>query len=221
MVFNTPISVLLDFLAGDFECAWDAVAAKPDAVSRGNFMFARQAMTYLELACRLCGNDQNAVRDFSSELAAREARYFSRIPSLCQTPKEFSLPTISGDSSHELISLIFDMVRNGQAHQYQQINATLSDGVEFFIGLSGAEQDRFIDHTLLRGRPGDHLKPGTLPSGAMFINIRTDVLWHDLRDSVRAAKLVERGLTFDYLQRRYSFSSTDLQGVFKSLVPGS
>lgn len=221
MVYNTPIALLIDFLEGDFECAWDAVAGTPvtGAVNRGNFMFARQAMGYLELACRLCEADQGSLRDLSSELAGRDARYFSKLPGNCRTPKDFCLPTLSGDSSHELIGLLFDMVRNGQAHQYQQINAELSDGVEFFIGLSGAEQGLFIAKTFLSGRPSDHLKSGKLPSGKMYLNIRTDVLWHDLRDSVRAARLAERGLMFEYLERKYPFSSNALQAVFDGWAP--
>src|SRR5512134_2548428 len=151
MVYNEHIETLLSFIEGDFESAWDSVAATPRTTgNRGHFMFARQAMLYLEIACRLCMADDGkaAIEEFSERLADRDSNYFRSMPRPCGPKvRDFVLPSLSGEPRRELIGLLFDLVRNGQAHQYLQISVTLYDGGEFFVGLSGAMPDRFLSTT--------------------------------------------------------------------------
>src|SRR5436190_800200 len=77
---NETPQALHDMIVADFETAWDAIAKIPanEPVGRGNFVFARQAMTLLEWASRLCHDDPTgaALRAFSSALDQIEARYF-------------------------------------------------------------------------------------------------------------------------------------------------
>jgi hypothetical protein len=47
MASDLDAPTLLQFVIGDFETAWDAIAGQPDPASRGNFMFAKQAMILL------------------------------------------------------------------------------------------------------------------------------------------------------------------------------
>ena len=47
---------IFDFITGDFQCTWDALAEKPTSVAgnRGNFMFALQVVILLEWVGQLC-----------------------------------------------------------------------------------------------------------------------------------------------------------------------
>ena len=215
MVYNEHIETLLSFIEGDFESAWDSVAAAALTTgNRGNFMFARQAMLYLEIACRLCmaDNSRAAIAEFSERLSERDPNYFRSLPRACGPKvRDFMLPSLRGEPRRELIGLLFDLVRNGQAHQYQQITVALSDGGEFFVGLSGAAPDRFLSTTFANGRPTEHLKAGVLPAGTLYLNVRTDVLWHDLKEAIRASRLLSRGLGFNYLERTYELSTRELR----------
>ncbi len=79
-------------IVNDFESAWDAIARDPTATGGGNFMFARQAMTLLEWASRLCMEDASgtALRELGDVLRGREPRYFTRLPAPCADCSEFS-----------------------------------------------------------------------------------------------------------------------------------
>jgi hypothetical protein len=71
MVSNLNEKNLHHLITVDFNDVWDSVAAIPsDPIGRGNFMFARQAMTLLEFASRLCHDNTVALTDFSNELRA-------------------------------------------------------------------------------------------------------------------------------------------------------
>ena len=153
MSLNLPPETLYSFMAGDFEDAWNSVAWNPSAKSRGNFMFARQAMCILEFASRLCWGDaaSSAISDFSSELHKIEPKCFTRLPGFCADFDEFDLPyrSTKGD---ELLWAIFDLIRNGQAHQYQQIVADLSDQAVCDI-LDWGRARPAIGHRALKAAP--------------------------------------------------------------------
>ena len=70
MASDLDPQALMQFVIGDFETAWNAIAAVRDTVSRGNFMFGKLTMVLLELVCRLCQTDSTraALADFSKEL---------------------------------------------------------------------------------------------------------------------------------------------------------
>src|SRR5438128_6655489 len=135
MADNLAAQTLINFAIGDFETAWNAVASIPaphpphdPPVYRGNFMFARQATLLLELACRICQSDQTGslMATFSSEIEHRDPRYFSELPAPVWSPgrrtqQAFSFPSISGhDPYSHILAAIFNLIRNGQAHQNQQ-----------------------------------------------------------------------------------------------------
>jgi hypothetical protein len=141
MVSDLPVNTLYQMITADFIAAWDSITANPNQIGRGNFMFARQAMTLLELGSRLCYNDANALSDFSNALKGIEPRYFTRMPSVCAKPDpEFTLPFIGNPTGDLLLWTLFDQTRHGLAHQYQQIIVNLTDGKKFFIELFGADR---------------------------------------------------------------------------------
>lgn len=228
MATDIPIPILVDFIIGDFQDAWDTLAARQGSLHRGNFLFARQAMTLLEVACRLCYSDDNgeALKDLSRELAQRDRRYFTQLPGSCWTPggpPEFYLPSQSSNQQSELIAALFDLIRNGQAHQYLQIRARLTDSKDFQFALTGAEYGFPLSQTLSHGRPSDHLKAWKDTNSDLWIKVRTDVLFLDIRDAVHGARILNRGLTLHYLSRPrgsgspdYKFSSVDLEAQLQN-----
>jgi hypothetical protein len=225
MAADHPASELMNFIIGDFEDAWDALASRPeDNLHRGNYMFARQAMMLLEFACRLCKSDATgqSLADFSVELFRRDWRYFFCLPGICPTPKEFKLPQHGPHPESQLIVALFDLIRNGQAHQYQQIRARL-DGGDFIFALTGAVYGSPLRLTFVTGRPSDHFEATRYENGDIRMIIRTDVLFLDIRDSVRGARLGSRGLSFSYLSRPrktdYSFTADDLWQNLRAQCP--
>jgi hypothetical protein len=219
MAADHPALELLNFIIGDFEAAWDALAARPeDNLHRGNFMFGRQAMMLLEFACRLCKADKTgqALADFSNMLACHEPRYFTRLPGICVDSKrmDFALPRHGPDADAQLIAALFDLIRHGQAHQYQQARAHL-DGGDFRFALTGAQYGLPLRVTFANGRPSDHLEACRDQNGDIRVTVRTDVLFLDLRDSVRGVPLFSRDLPFGYQWRRsslkgYGFTAAEL-----------
>jgi len=228
MATDLPVVTLFDFIIGDFEDTWDALAARPGNLHRGNFLFARQAMTLLEVACRLCYSDGTGqtLKRFAAELARRDKRYFTILPSSCWTPSsppEFWLPSQSSNPESELIAALFDLIRNGQAHQYQQIRVRLADGKDFQFALTGAEHGLFLAQTLAAGRPTDHLRAHKMTNGDLWVTVLTDVLFLDIREAVRSANLLNGSLTLSFLSRprssgspHYQFSTTNLEASLRS-----
>jgi hypothetical protein len=157
MVNNLTVNELHDFILKDFEGAWNSVASNTSKdIGRGNFMFASQAMNLLEFACRLYGRDSMMRRQFSMELKNIEPKYFTRLPSPCVDTKGFTLPHLRNKSGDLLLWALFDLVRNGLAHQYQQIIVVLKNQRKFFIELTGAKEGRQLN-TVRKSRHDNHL----------------------------------------------------------------
>ena len=65
------------YIVADFESAWDSVARSPGGRGRGNYLFARQAMTLLEFAGRLAFADSAARQALEGAPLARRSRCIS------------------------------------------------------------------------------------------------------------------------------------------------
>jgi hypothetical protein len=132
MVQNLNPYEIYQFIVSDFKGAWNSVAANYSrSIGRGNFMFALQAMNLLEFASRLCANDSKLLGDFSIEINRIDPKYFTVLPRLCGLTIEFDLPYIGNSKCDSLLCAIFDLIRNGLAHQYQQIIVELTDKKRF------------------------------------------------------------------------------------------
>ena len=190
---SLPASTLIGFLVGDFEAAWDSLASNDGPTHRGNFMFAMQAMVLLELACRVCTVDQtgSTLARLSSELYRRESRYFAVLPGKVPLPKAFRLPSVGDVPGRELLAAIFDLVRHGHVHQYEQMRAKLADGSEFGISVAGAEPGLLLTTTLANGRPVGHLQ--SVSGADVWLRFRPDVFFLDVRDSIYGAGLALGG----------------------------
>ncbi len=214
---NLTPQEIYDFITKDFEAAWDALASNPsNSIGRGNFMFGKQTMVLLEFLSRLCKTDATgqALDCFSSELSKIDNRYFTQLPGDARKPKEFNLPHCTPLPRKELLWHIFDLVRNGQAHQYQQIKVELSNKKSFIVTLKGADYGLFLKNSR-NPRPKQHLGFRKDPNGDIALFLYPNVMFLDIKDAVANCKLLSRHLSFGYLKRQYKFDSTSLETALK------
>ncbi len=198
----SPIK-LYEFIVNDFESAWDCLAASQSAKGRGNFMFARQAMTLLEFAARLCSDDTSggAVKEFSEALHDIEPKYFTPLPGVCSNlSTEFELPHIGPDPQRQLIWAMFDLIRHGQAHQYQQIVVALTDGVDFQFTITGASAGQYLCNFSGTSDP-KHLGFWREPPNNFWMLVFPGRLFLDLKGAIESSCLLKRCLAFPYLSR--------------------
>jgi hypothetical protein len=137
--------VLFENLCVDFESARDALATSEFAErTSASFLFARQAMLLVELATTVARQDRATYQRFALELQKREPLLFKRIPYKPGRGTRGCVPRLArdGDSTSELIEVLFDLVRNGHAHFGHQLYAPLKDGGAFGVVLLGVEKER-------------------------------------------------------------------------------
>lgn len=190
-VLDLPDDVTLDFLIGDFESAWSALEKTSSDANRGNFMFALMAMVLLEVACRFCEDDPRNLQRLKDELKGREPRYFTELPGRCPDTTGFTLPATSrARERRELLHFMFDVIRNGLAHKFGQKALHLSDG-RLQFALTGATPGVQLVQNVGAPARAEHLS--THREGPdLWIKVRTDVLFVDVREAVRAAQLNRR-----------------------------
>ena len=226
MLLDITEDELFDFIIGDFEAAWDSLALASGPGHRGNFLFARHAVGLLEVACRLCKADPtgDALSAFGVSLEKRDRRYITRLPGACWAPSArtrhaFDLPSRGPDPENQLVAALFNLIRNGQSHQYQQMGAVCSDGHQFRISLTGAQHGAFLRTTFDHGRPNQHLSVSGDTAGNVWMVVRPDVLFLDVRDSIREANLLGRGFTFPFMSedrmQTFNFSTTDAESALR------
>lgn len=195
---NIPFRDLHRFIVNDFEGAWAGiVATAPNG--RGNMMFARQAMLLIELAARSCAGRRSRLQQLSQALRAIEPRYFSPLPGPCGRNQEFELPydPNRGAKEAQLLWALFDMIRNGGAHQYQQIVVRLTDKRRFAIRVSGADLPLGAPR-----RPRAHLGYLRDHYGHVLLHVSSGTMFLDFRDAVTATGLLNRRrVGFRYLER--------------------
>ena len=157
-------------------------------VGGGNFMFALLSMILLEFACRICAKDLTGrkLTAFTSALESIERRYFTRLPGPCVSTAEFTLPG-SSPGCH-LLGMMFDLIRNGKAHQYQSAVVTLSDG-QVDIDITGAACDRALRRPNRR-RPRRHLRYKVSNAGDLSLYIRTDQLFLDIKKAIENSGII-------------------------------
>jgi len=190
-------------MVGDFRDTWNSLCWNPMARSRGNFLFGSFTMVMLEWSSRLAASDptRQALARLSNQLAAIEPRYFTPLPNRCADPRDFELPAFGQNPQAQLLWAIFDLIRNGQAHQYQQIIVTLTDGRNFAIGLSGTRFGRWLWRPELPSHANRHLAFRTDARGNVLLIVRPDQFFRHLTTAVERSGLLTAGLSFNYLQR--------------------
>ena len=213
-----PAETLYDFIVKDFERAWDAMAlADFEQGVGGNFMFARQAMVLLELASRVAEGDQGVFADFSVAVNDIDPGYFTALPADGTAPSWLPYLPSNGERSKQLLSVLFDLVRNGQMHYGQQIPVTLGDGAYLAVSLGGVIPNRTLEvvrKALSQGRLIDHLAFRKRASGHFELWVQPEVLFLDFRAAIERAHVFERG-TFDGFKRRWKATGSDLEDAIR------
>ncbi len=224
MASNLSPKERFNMIVFDFKESWNSLASNKSAGARGNFMFALQSMILLEFASRLCNSDSagKALQDLSNALHSRDPRYFTPLPQNCCKTNEFTLPYYGLNKERQLLWVIFDLIRNGQAHQYQQILVQLSDGMHFGISLTGPAFGRHLSKTI-KSRSRRHLSFSRDQDNDIWLAVYPDVLFLDLKRSIMKANLFNRGLSFTSLVRPkkplhpfYQFNSQSLESSLLS-----
>lgn len=204
---NLEANTLFGFLRDDFASIWDALCASQAESSNGaNFTLGLLATVLLELCSRIASSSDHAYRWFSDALGEEDPRYYAELPFESNLPRRFKLPAASVvPPERQLLSVIFDLVRNGQAHQYQQVVGLLDDGRLLGIQLTGVdrggENARFDD--LLRWpltRPADHLALDIKQrTGNIWLRVRPEILFKDVQRAAERSGLFNGMLQLDYL----------------------
>jgi hypothetical protein len=174
----------------DFRDAWDAVAAYPRARGRGNFMFAFMATNYLEWAARIAAQDDRTRTRLADELGAADVRYFKKLPGMWPVRPEPWFPAGRRGIQATVLWAIFDLVRNGIAHRYQQIDAVLDGDARFRVQVVGADRAAY---RLGDARPPDYLRPFTvrdLNPSYLVVRLYPDVLFADVEHAVTVSGLL-------------------------------
>ncbi len=97
------------------------------------------------------------------------------------------------------VALSVDPSRNGQAHQYQQTLARLSDGPHFGIILNGPHPGHMLADALSDAARRVHLSLDVSHLPDLWLKVRTDTLFLDVRDAVRTAGLDQGGHVLTHL----------------------
>lgn len=203
MVQRHSEAEVFDFITGDFRSAWNALAEIPETIAghRGNFMFALQAMILLEWVCRLSSDDANALQDFSKALKQIEPGYFTQLDTGIPSPREFSPPGIGPDPLKNLLSVLWDLIRNGNVHEYQDIFVTLTDGRHWALGLLGVKYKCSLAALSKERSSLRHLTYCLNHAGDLTLTVHPGALFLDIFGAVRNANLLSRGLVLKPLVR--------------------
>ena len=192
------------------------------APNRGNFMFALQSTVLLEWLSRLCLSDSKALCDFAMELEKLEPRYFTELSAPCQGPKRFLFPGVRPDPLRSLLAAVWDLIRNGQAHQYQDIIVELTDGKHWALGIDGVKHKWPLSRVAANRSSLRHLSYIKDSDGDLMLFIHPGALFLDIRDAAQISKLLERGLTIEPFDRggpggtSYQFDMRQLEAALAS-----
>jgi len=206
--------VIYNNIVRDFEAAWNGIAALPETdIGHGNFLFGLMCMILLEWACRVCKNDSSGVylNSLATTLEAIEPLYFTELPSQCKVPEPryFRLPLPPGKHPPVLLGALFNLIRNGQAHQYQQIPAHLDNDTYLWISIRGVQMGKPLTRTLEQ-RPSDHLAFCEYQDGNIGIRLHADTFFSDIRTAIEASGVLDSGITHEYLTGDYGSQRTAL-----------
>lgn len=171
-------------------------------------------MNLLEFAASVCVGDKSGkmISNFSNELNKIESKYFVHMSLKIKLSKEFDLPFLNQDRNN-LLSLLFDLVRHGLAHQYQQIIVSLKNGKRFYVSLTGADTSRWIDKASQLDS-STHLSNKIDSDGDLRLTVRPEILFLDFEDAIVKSKLLGI-ISFPYLSRRRK--AVDLETLQSSL----
>jgi hypothetical protein len=195
--------------------------------ARGNFIFARQAMSLIERRTNLRGRlDRRGAHQPLAGVRGDRSALLHPFAGTLRAPRyeprsrgmDAAVQGLGEPQEAQLLWALFDLVRHGQAHQYQQIMVELNDGTIWGISLTGATAGRTLA-TVRAARLSDHLSQMPGDGGSLWLVVRPDVMFLDFKSAIARARVFEQGLEPTPLSRRakpggnWDFSQTDLESA--------
>jgi hypothetical protein len=143
---------LLQYCISDYSSLWNALAQFPvsDFKGHGNYYFAKQSMLFLELVSRMATN--SLLETYSRALKNRNDDYFLQFAfddyskqgkrivttGFLERDGDMKLPfEPTAPEQPILLWFMFDLVRNGMAHQAEQITLKVNSTESVVVGMSG------------------------------------------------------------------------------------
>jgi hypothetical protein len=207
VVKNLAPSEIFKFITGDFEDSWNALASTAVARSRGNFSFGFQSMVLLEFGSRLCSSADDYESLFGA-LETIEPRYFVELP---EAVKKTKPPLTSSvippglELSRQLIWWLYDIVRNGEAHQYQRFIVNLRARKKFAVQLCGPHFGRDV-----QSNDPNHLTHILNGNRDVLLHICPDVFFSHVKAAIEQSGLLRgRALSGNWV-REMNVTPVDL-----------
>jgi hypothetical protein len=137
-------------------------------------------------------DEKEAKQNFSTKLFEIEPRYgialaYKKRPSA----NEFIIPC-SQNTSGTLLALMFDVIRNGHAHEYETKPVNLNCGGTLEIGLTGADKNYCLHPPTAGERESTHLvqyKDST--EDCLILKVRSDILFLDFWKALKESGLYQ------------------------------
>jgi hypothetical protein len=178
---------IFKFITGDFEATWKAITKGGGGC---NYLLGLHAMIFLEWIMNICklDNTGKAHKKFFEELKMLDQRYFVRLPAPYRSkPPSFFPSPISGmPKAQVFLVMLFDLVRNGTAHSYDQV-AFLADGKHLLAKMLGARPHQSLDNLEAKYRTR-HLTTESDGDG-LVTTIHSGLLYLDLKKAFNDAHL--------------------------------
>lgn len=208
---NMTLKDIYDNITGDFESLWNTLSSDKASKYRGNFTFALLDMILLEVISRVCKLDKsgNLLREFADCLYCSDKRYFGVINgwSGLKQNSDYTIPYKSQEGK-EVLSFLFDLIRNGQAHQYQQIVVKLKD-CSIVVTIYGAIFGVNLKTVNNRSKHLDVKFANNGENNLVLIDFRPEIFYLDLTKAVTCSKIFDKIKQFNYLSRSYPAITKD------------
>ena len=185
---KSTVSMIMEYLRSDFESSWRGIVLYKLSIKQfegdgfGNYLFSLHALIMLESALFYCASDRERKK-LVKHLFARDPRYKTSLA----TEGGYAIQNISC-TANTLIALIFDLVRNGHAHDYSTKPSITEDRQMVTIGPYGITKNPNLFEPSRDDRLSDHLELQKC-DGSYVITLRPDVLFHDIWSAIREVGL--------------------------------
>jgi hypothetical protein len=112
------------------------------------------------------------------------------------------------------LTAIYDLIRNGVAHQYDQpIVDLLLDGKKFYVIVTGPRFGRYIDGRMRRNPL--HLSYKLDTDGNIGLKVYPDILLRDFKKAVEQSKILGKNLMISRFSRKYNTNVRTLESALK------
>ncbi|MGC8981878.1 MAG: hypothetical protein ACP5JU_02945 [Minisyncoccia bacterium] len=228
--YNLPPEEIYKLLIADFEDSWNCLANQDEFKHKGNFNFALLDMILLEFVSRYCEKDKSnkLLKYFSNALYNIDKNYFIKLELSKKIKLDFCLPyhiPIEKESNSykndELLWVLFDLIRNGHAHYYQEIIGEFKDNKKLIIAITGPTEELTIKKITSRN---GHLSVGQLNNERrdIILFFRPEIMFLDIKKSVENSKIFESELKskldFEYFNKKFDISGQEFFNKLRGII---